>query len=489
MMGIKDRVFKSHKAISLEQLVPKTNFYRVLEAKVDLAFVRELVRELYSGRGRSSIDPVVFFKLQLVMFFESIRSERQLLATAPMRLDVRWYLGYDLDEALPNHSSLSKIRERYGLIVFRKFFEQIVQRCRDADLVWGKELYFDGSLVLANASGEGRVPRFYWRAMQQHLDALFPTSPAEKTTSASAAADLVNRYDGTIQVAKPNSYTRLADYWVNPVDPYATPSGQHTLGYRLHYVVDGGRSRIIMNCLVTPSVIQDNAPMLDLAWHTRFRWHLQPQIAVADTKYGTGENLAALEQNGIKAYIPTITQALSASDKKHFPKSVFTYRPETEDYLCPNGKILPYRTTEGQTRHYRAMPADCRACPLRAKCTTRSRGRTVSHSIYKKYEDLVASYVTTQAYQKALRKRQVWIEPRFGEFKQWHDGRRFRLRGIHKVNIETLVRASVQNIKELLKGKRLTFQPDPPILPVQVDLSHHIDLPPRYHSACLSKVA
>ena len=102
--------------------------------------MRDLVQQTYTGAGRPSIDPIVFFKLQLVMFFEGIRSERQLMCQAADRLSVHWYLGYDLGEALPDHSSLSRIRTRYGLEVFRRFFDAILDQCQEAHLVWGKEL-------------------------------------------------------------------------------------------------------------------------------------------------------------------------------------------------------------------------------------------------------------------------------------------------------------------------------------------------------------
>ena len=139
MLQQKARSFQPH-LVNLESLVPENNFYRQVEAKLDLSFVRELVQNHYSFRmGRPSIDPVVFFKLQLIMFFEGIRSERQLMDMVAMRLDHRWYLGYDLDESVPNHSSLSKIRDRYGLEVFQKFFERIVELCIEAGLVWGKD--------------------------------------------------------------------------------------------------------------------------------------------------------------------------------------------------------------------------------------------------------------------------------------------------------------------------------------------------------------
>jgi transposase len=89
------------------------------------------------------------------------RSERQLMRHAADRLSIHWYLGYDLNEPLPDHSSLTRIRERYGVDVFRRFFEAIVEQCQQARLVWGKELYFDGTKVLANASTESIKPRFF----------------------------------------------------------------------------------------------------------------------------------------------------------------------------------------------------------------------------------------------------------------------------------------------------------------------------------------
>ena len=140
MMGMKERAFAPLTHMSLEELVPQDHFYRDLERKLDLSFVRTFVQQTYANTGRPSIDPIVFFKLQLVMFFESIRSERELVRQAADRLSIRWYVGYDLDEPLPDHSSLSRIRARYGLDVFRRFFDAIVEQCQQAKLVWGKEL-------------------------------------------------------------------------------------------------------------------------------------------------------------------------------------------------------------------------------------------------------------------------------------------------------------------------------------------------------------
>src|SRR5438105_3625998 len=176
MMGSKQRHFAPLIRVSLEELVPQDHFYRHLERTLDLSFVREVVRETYAGGGRPSIDPIVFFKLQLVMFFEGIRSERQLMRHAADRLSVRWYVGYDLAEPLPDHSSLTRIRERYGVALFRRFFENIVEQCQQAGLVWGRELYIDSTKVEANASKDSLTPRF---AVEAHLATLFEPEAQE----------------------------------------------------------------------------------------------------------------------------------------------------------------------------------------------------------------------------------------------------------------------------------------------------------------------
>src|SRR3712207_2208396 len=187
MMGTRQRDFRLlPESISLEELVPKDNFYRRLEAAVDLSFVRELVRPLYAQGGRPSVDPLVFFRLQLVMFFEDIRSERELMRVAADRLSIRWFLGYDLHEPLPDHSSLTRIRERYGLEVFRRFFERIVEKCFEAGLVRGKELFFDSTKVEADAAVDSLAPRW---AVEAHLENLFEEGQRDDVTDNEASTE------------------------------------------------------------------------------------------------------------------------------------------------------------------------------------------------------------------------------------------------------------------------------------------------------------
>jgi transposase len=476
MMGIKQRNFRPlPESISLEDLVPKDNFYRRLKAAVDISFVRELVRPLYAKGGRPSIDPVVFFRLQVVMFFEDIRSERRLMEVAADRLSIRWFLGYDLGEPLPDHSSLTRIRERYGLEIFRRFFERIVEECFEAGLVWGKELFFDSTKVEANAAVDSLAPRW---AVEAHLGGLFEEAPADDNRPITEQIDaLPSAGDADLReknAAKKDWISRdgaqedrsfkgtpwrerTSDTRASRTDPDATPmtwagSGRK-LGYQAHYVVDGGKARIVLNALVAPAEVTENRPMLDLLWRTCFRWKIRPHHVSADGKYGTLENIAALEEAGVRAYV-----ALHESGSKpgSFPKGAFRYDPARDLYSCPAGKLLrPLGERHGADRDgkatfYRARASECAVCRLRSRCTPNKNGRQLRRDPKERYAERVRAYRGTYPYEKALRKRKVWVEPLFAEAKDWHGLRRFRLRRLEKVNIEALLIASGQNIKRLL---------------------------------------
>jgi transposase len=483
MMGLKNRSFASlPRDLSLEELVPQDNFYRHLEEELDLSFVRDLVRPLYASGGRPSVDPVVFFKLQLVMFFEGIRSERRLMEVAADRLSVRWYLGYDLFETLPDHSSLTKIRERYGLDVFGSFFERIVEMCFEAGLVWGKELYFDATKVDADASLDSIAPRFY---VEEHLDGLFERkSPSTENGDARASSlpaadeevllaenaaggDWISRTGRQRREVKGVWYKRTADFLASKTDPDSSPmkrrdsKGSH-LGYYAHYVVDGGKARVILNALVTPFEVTENAPMLDLLWRSAFRWKIRPRQVTGDAAYSTTENIAAIERAGIRAYVP-LTGAGKA--RPFFSKEEFSYDPDHDLYRCPAGETLLPRTKSSARRLtvYKTEAGTCGRCEMRTRCTDNKTGRQVLRYFDERYVDRVRSYRGTFPYEKALRKRRVWVEPLFAEAKDRHGLRRFRLRRLEKVNAEALMTAAVQNVKRLL-----TFGRKGPRRPAQV---------------------
>ena len=210
-------------------------------------------------------------------------------------------------------------------MIFRRFFDRIVEQCQKEGLVWGKELYLDSTQVEANADKDKMLPRFYVDAMNEHLTALFPQSEPEPEPAAPESAPVrlpvdlapeveaelaarnAARHDWIAELGRQERdvvnghYQRQADIWVNTTDPDATmmhkKGGGSAMGYHTHYAVDGGKARIILTALVTPSEVMDNQPMQDLLWHSSVSaGSSSPPLPVAIPKYGTAENIVAMEE-------------------------------------------------------------------------------------------------------------------------------------------------------------------------------------------------
>jgi len=243
------------------------------------------------------------------------------------RFSLRWYLGYDLTESLPDHSSLTRIRERYGLAVFRRFFERIVEQCIAAGLVWGQEPYIDATKVAANAALDSLPPRF---AAEAHLNRLFapghdegdgddhrgrpdktggdnPPTPLPIDLTEESRSQLAERaaqrHDWTGHAGRPDrettsgTYRRTADFRLSTTDPDATPMPYGERGTRLgdqdHSLVDGGRARIILAALVAPAEVQENQPALDLGrWLALFGDGFAAEMVPA-LGFGSGAELRA----------------------------------------------------------------------------------------------------------------------------------------------------------------------------------------------------
>ena len=138
--------------VHLGRRIPKDHLLRKINRVLDLSFVRAEVAGFYGSNGNVSVDPVIIVKLMLLLFLDDVRSERELMRIVPLRLDYLWFLGYGLEDEVPNHSVLSKARKRWGAEVFERLFMRSVQQCVEAGLVDGSKLHVDASLVAANAS-------------------------------------------------------------------------------------------------------------------------------------------------------------------------------------------------------------------------------------------------------------------------------------------------------------------------------------------------
>lgn len=247
-MGSKTVEPKLYLNFSLDAAVPGNHLVRRLAATLDFAFVHPLVRRHYSHTGQPSVDPVVLFKLWLLGYLFNIRSERRLCEEASLNLAWRWFLGYELDEPLPDHSVLTKARRRFGTRIYELFFRHIVKVCEARGLIEGDRLFIDSTLSDANAArdtlksralAEARLPEpahFVADLFAVNDPVPEPAPPREKGGTGPKP---------TGHAAKPT----LRGSLVSTTDPDAEVSTRHNgrsrLVYKTQVVVDGGRANII----------------------------------------------------------------------------------------------------------------------------------------------------------------------------------------------------------------------------------------------------
>ena len=159
MMGRQSKVQNKlfYTAFNLEQRIRKNHILRKVKKHIDFDFIYDEVRDKFGFNGNESVAPPIILKMMLLLIFYNVRSERELVLTIPERIDWLWFLDYDLDDDIPNHSVLSKARTRWGVEAFKTFFERIVWQCVQAGLVDGRKLFMDSSMVQADASNNSVV--------------------------------------------------------------------------------------------------------------------------------------------------------------------------------------------------------------------------------------------------------------------------------------------------------------------------------------------
>jgi transposase len=203
MQGKKDYTEKLFLNFQLSDKVPEDNFYRKLKGLLNLDWLYKATSKYYGSEGQESIDPVVFFKLILIGYLENLSSDRRIINTATMRLDMLFFIGYDIDEQLPRHSTLSRTRQLYGDEVFKKLFKQILQQCIEKGMVAGKRQAVDSAPVKANASMESLKEKEILADGDDYTDELNADDTLNKNTVSAARKKVVdNQHRGRAKAYK-----------------------------------------------------------------------------------------------------------------------------------------------------------------------------------------------------------------------------------------------------------------------------------------------
>ena len=442
--------------VTIEDLMPREHFLRKLETALDLSFVYEEAAPLYSKKyGRPAIDPVVIVKYLLVGFLYGIPSERQIERRVQTDIALRWYLGLDLFDLVPDHSTVSQLRRRKPSFrrVFRRLFEEVVRQCIEKGLVSGRVVGTDSTHVRANASRASEElvevaeeAGVYWERLDDYEEE--GLEELERRTGK-------RRKKRTKQIKRDN---RRSHKRVSRTDPEAghlkRPGKSEGPHYLAHQAVDSDYG-IIVGQTVTPGDVNDSAPYLELMEYVHT--NVVPiQIATADAAYDFPLAHRVLGDLGINFFVRP--QKTAVRTNTQFMRDDFHYDEGRNVYLCPGGKDLRLRrlarSASGLFWEYQADKRDCAACPLHDKClceNDRRGARKVSTSYFAvdRQRNLERRY--SPEYREALKLRQIWCEGTFAAQKREHNLTRVLRRGIEAAEDHCLLSAAAINLKRMIK--------------------------------------
>ena len=446
MMGHQSRAEALFYYFRLEDQVPETHLLRLIDRYVSFAFVREKLKASYSETGRPSIDPEVLLRILLIGYLYGITSERKLVEELRMHLAWRWFTGLGFDQEIPHHSTFSK--NRHGRFqesnLFQELFEQIVSECSRVGLVRGAHLSVDGSFIQADANHNRRIPR-------------------EQLAEAAQVNRAVRQYLSELEEQNGDGEPVLVQQQekVSTTDPDATflSTGKRPgeLGYFDNYLVDNASCVIVGVQATAARLSQESAAARTMIERFHEREGHYPQSLAADTGYGNGEMLDWLEQHSITGHIPVKECPLGKSGL--YSVEQFTYRPENNSYLCPEGKQLTYVgiNPRNRTHIYASTLKRCRDCSQKVRCT-RGKTRFLQIHIHEGARQRARERAKTPEFDMALRARRK-VEALFAELKNRIGLRRLRLRRIGFAREQFFLAAAAQNLKRLVRFLARTTPP------------------------------
>ena len=444
MMGVKQKESKLFYNFSLSSRIPKDHFLRKLDEAVDFSIVRQLARPYYSHTGQPSIDPVVLLKMMLIGYLYNITSERKLAQELRVNMAFMYFLGYDIDEEIPNHSVLSKARRRFGNKIFEQFFHIVIERCRQQGLIEAQKSFVDSTLIPANASlysivdcdqkiTLNRSPKDYLRAVDE-------ANPDEA--------------DNDKEPPQPKTKPKANESRCSKTDPDASiirhKNKPLQLAYKQHISVDSSPARIITSCATTPAQVADEHKLTHLISKANEEHDILPEEVCADTKYGTADNYRFLSENNIK---PSIPHHGGKNTTGHSTKENFTYDKDKDRYTCPQGKTLKNHGFVKNLRHYiyRANPKDCKQCKFLKQCTKSPTGRSVTRHVNEHFLEQAKEHLKTTLARATIAQRGSYVEPVFACQKKDLGLERAKFRGLMSVHIQSVLTAASYNLKKLVK--------------------------------------
>jgi transposase len=422
--------------VSVESLVPSGHLLRKIDRVVDFSFIHDRVKHLYcENNGRPALEPVVLFKLLLLGYLYGVRSERQLMREVEVNVAYRWFLGLKLRDNVPDASTLSQNRRRRFAesTIYQEIFDEIVL------LASGKVLYTDSTHLKANANKNKFDLEQVQVKPQEYLAAL----------EAAIAEDRAEHGKKPLKPSEPEPETKEIKVSRTDKDSgYMVRDGKPKGFFYLDHRTVDGRHAIITDTHVTPANVHDSVPYLGRLDRQRERFGFDIRAVGVDAGYAAAAITQGLEERDIYG---VIGYRRGTHRDGYFYKRDYRYEEKLDVYICPNGQLLSYRTTNREGyRQYHSDPDQCRNCPVRQKCTQSSNAtKVVTRHVWEASRERMDQHRLDRAGKRIYKRRKETVERSFADAKQLHGHRYARMRGLTRVQQQCLLAATAQNIKKI----------------------------------------
>jgi len=430
----------------LSELIPEDHILKRVNRVLDLSWLRDEVRELYDERqGRPGIDPESAVRLMLAGLFQGIVHDRRLMREAQVNLAIRWFAGYRLQEKLPDHSSLTRLRQRWGAEKFRRIFEKTVAACAVAGLVSGDTVHVDATLIRADVSWESLTERHVEKVLTEN--AVEPPSDDAESSNETAASRTGKAKKISTTDPEATMTTSCRQYRMEP-------------SYKQHTAVDDRRG-VVVDVEVTTGEASEGKQLAVQIERIEAQTGKRLKTVTADGAYAHPANYALLESRQIEAIIPPQAQS---KQPRRIPLRRFQVDARHDVVRCPAGKRLTRSRQTFNGTMYRARRTDCRACELRSRCLPpTAQSRTVL--IVTHHASLLRArrrHAQWGEAEQTLYRRHRWrAEGVHGESKTVHGLRRAARRGLGNVRIQSYLTAAVMNLKRLAALRRTNVSMKP----------------------------
>ncbi|WP_197407934.1 transposase [Rickettsia rhipicephali] len=412
---------------------------RIHEAKeLEFSFIYEITKNRYCANyGRPSIDPVLFFRMQIISYLYGIKSNRRLCKEIQLNIAYRWFCGLSLEDKVPDHSSLSMIRDRFGVELFQEIFISLIKQWYELDIIKGETIISDASLVESNASMNSLILRKDQGDSQKR-----ELKKYERRYHDFREGKKVRKISNQTHVSRTDPDCSLV----------SRTNGDKKLCYKTHYSIDSD-SRIIIDCYVSTGSQHECIVLPSRVWNILNNFSFRVKEWIADKGYGRGPTYGYFKLLGITTYIPLHVDNLGEGK---ISRGEFQYDREQDRYKCPQGHYLyPYdKLDKKQIKRYRITGGHCKNCSLKSGCISdnySNRGRFIYRNPYQDEIDEVKVRQNRIDFKKKLIERKWKIEGLFGEAKENHGLRGAKFRSVQKTQIQILMIAIVQNFKRILK--------------------------------------